>query len=161
MYIFIVEDDPVQFDFIEKSLIEEDEFSNLRIKRAPTEQAFRGMMNDFEKDKPDVILMDVMIRWTDPSPDMPEAPEEVVRDGFYRAGIRCIELLKNNPRTEDIPILVHSVLDKENLEEHLDGFPNVFHIEKTFDPRALARAIRSIVRWPYPGVPTTLNTSRA
>jgi len=147
MYILIVEDDLRQYEFIKKSLIDEDEFSDLRIDRIPTESGFRQRINEFETDRPDVIVMDVMLRWTDPSPDMTAAPEEVERDGFYRAGIRCVELLAKNPRLDNIPILIHSVLDKDDLESsYLNGFPQVKHIEKTFEPQKLARAVRSITR---------------
>src|SRR5277367_6798609 len=71
-----------------------------------TEKALRERLKSKSEFDYDVIILDVMVRWTDFStPD----PEE--EGGYFRAGIRClgeIRKLKNGP---DIPVLIHSAVD--------------------------------------------------
>jgi CheY-like chemotaxis protein len=69
-------------------------------------------------DPPDVIVLDVMLRWTDASPVLSqELPVEVKQQGFYVAGFRCVGYLKRNPRTAAIPYVLYTGLGQENFED--------------------------------------------
>lgn len=142
MYILIVEDDPAQFAYFKEILI--DSFPNLRLNRIITEKDFRDKMKEIANDRPDVILMDIMLRWTDPAPDMSPPPKEVEKEGFFRAGLRCVNLLAQNNSTKRIPIILYSVLE---LKETV--FPSGLRIKllgKDFARNRLKEAIREMTR---------------
>lgn len=142
MYILIVEDDPVQSDFIEHAIKEEKEFFDLQIKRISRESEFRNNFGEIADYKPEVIIMDIMMRWADPAPDMQTPPKEIRDQGFYRAGIRCIQMLSDDERTRDIPIIIYSILDKEDLEEEMKNFLQARYLSKDFDARKIINMIK-------------------
>jgi len=41
-----------------------------------------------------LAVVDMMLRWTDPSPTMEPPPREILEDGSYVAGLRCCRKLK-------------------------------------------------------------------
>ncbi|MGB7207203.1 MAG: hypothetical protein WBD27_00950 [Pyrinomonadaceae bacterium] len=149
MYILIVEDDPDQFKFICDSLKDYNAFPKARIKPIASELEFRKRFEEIGKEKPDVIIMDIMLRWADlgRKEDSPIEfpPKEIKEEGFYRAGIRCVEMLAMGKNTKDIPIILYSILDIEDLESDLKKFPRdrVKYIIKDFDAEKIVRAINS------------------
>ena len=88
-----------------------------------TEYDFRNMLSTVESIMPDVILLDIMLRWTNPSPNMPEYPEEVKEEGFYTAGFRCQKILSSNSKLMHIPIIFYTVLDRVDLQDKLKEVP--------------------------------------
>ena len=142
MYVLIVEDDNSQYDFIKEAL-QEMKFVT-RNEWMRTESEFNERLEEVAADKPDVIVMDIMLRWTDPAPEMKPPPPEVIRDKFYRAGFRCVKKLGANPRTGDIPIIVYSVLE---VPEDLPQRAGVRFLSKNFDAKELERELlRSVKR---------------
>lgn len=145
MYVLIIEDDPVQASFIERSL-EEEGFNKLEIERIATESQFNENFVDISRKKPDIIIMDIMLRWADPSRKkvriMPS--EKVKKEGFYRAGIRCVEMLTKKSETQNIPIIIYSVLDRADLDSDLKKFPQAKYVVKDFDAKKLMRAVHSM-----------------
>jgi CheY-like chemotaxis protein len=144
MYVLIVEDDKVQFQSFEKALRESSVIS--RINRIRTEKEFNDRFEEIALDKPDVILMDIMLRWADPEPDLPPPPPEIDNEGFYRAGLRCERLLARDDRTKNIPIVIYSVLDSGQVGKEIPRRPGVNFLNKTFDLKALERALIDSVR---------------
>jgi hypothetical protein len=67
------------------------------------------------KAQPQVIVIDVMLRWTDPSPDQPPRPPEVIAGGFMRAGLRCFNLIRNNIALAHTKVILFSSLTSEDL----------------------------------------------
>lgn len=143
MYILIVEDDKLQYETIERSILESNRLSKARLERVRTELEFHEKFEEIANDNPTVILMDIMLKWT--SKDrLVEPPPEVEEKGFYRAGLRCERMLANDKRTENIPVLIYSVLGIEDLEGDFEPRPQVKVLDKDFDSRGIDRAIREI-----------------
>jgi CheY-like chemotaxis protein len=142
MYVLIVEDDWAQYEFISQALL------NLkpvpRVVRFGNEKEFNDRFEELAADRPDVILMDIMLRWANPAPQMEQPPEEVKRDGFYRAGLRCERMLAGDERTKEIPVIIHSVLSLE--PEDLPKRAGVKFLPKNFDIKELARELRNVRR---------------
>jgi CheY-like chemotaxis protein len=151
MNILIVEDDPIQFEFIQEGFLQDKKHFEFKIERIATECEFRSSFEQIAHDRFDVIIMDIMLRWTDPSRNMTMPSEKIEKEGFYRAGFRCIEMLKQDSRTKLIPILVYSVLDSEDLESELQLIPNIEYLIKDFDVRKILFKIYAML---------TLNSKR-
>lgn len=120
MRVLIVEDDHFQSEALESLL--EAEIPGTVIFRIRTEREFRQKFEEIALDQPDVVIMDIMLRWTDPSPSMDMPPQDVLSDGFYRAGLRCTKLLLGDPRTRRCHIVVYSALSHERLASDVAGF---------------------------------------
>ncbi|MGB7923155.1 MAG: hypothetical protein WCF57_07915 [Pyrinomonadaceae bacterium] len=145
MYVLIVEDDKVQYQFLKKAL-EDSASINVDVERISTEKGFRDKFPDIALNKPNVILMDIMLRWADPAPDLAPPPPEVKNDGFYRAGLRCERMLAGDERTNDIPVIIYSVLEYDDLGDERPQRPEVKYMDKDFDAKAIERMIREIAR---------------
>jgi CheY-like chemotaxis protein len=142
--ILIVEDDIVQYGFIQSSLERVIRKWELEITRIKTESDFYNELTVIADAKPDIIIMDVMLRWADPSLNIPKPPQEVIDNGFYRAGIRCIKKLFENEKTNDIPVIVYTALDHAALEYELPEIPHVKYVDKDFNPETLRKFILSL-----------------
>jgi DNA-binding NarL/FixJ family response regulator len=142
--IVIVEDDPLQVESLKVSLAV---LRNVQIIEIRTERAFRVGFDQLAAAQPDVVLMDVMLRWTDPAPNMEPPPDEVRSQKFYRAGLRCQKMLSQDDRTRDIPVCLYTVLERADLESELADLPaNVVHIRKESDTRTLVESLREIIK---------------
>src|SRR5258708_17771330 len=132
MYFLIVEDDKLQFSFIENGIRQGRHFSKSRVERIATEYEFIEKLENIATEKPDVILLDIMLRWTDPTPNMTLPPPDIAEEGFFRAGVRCEQRLAADPRTRDIPVIVYSILEKKDFEGEIRPRPEVRYLEKDF-----------------------------
>ena len=146
MYILIVEDDHSQARLIQEALRKEADFGSpdTQIRRMSTESQFRNSLEEIAARKPDVIVMDVMLRWTDPTPDLKPPPDDVRKEGFFRAGLRNAKLLAQDERTKNIPVILYTMLDKIDLE----GTPELLGI--TYLPKdskltPLVHTIRALI----------------
>lgn len=147
MKILLVEDDHVQAEEVRKHLHEE--FHGPKITLLKTEKQFRDQFETIAGNPPDVICLDVMMRWTDPSPDLNiEQIPPNVRDEkggrWRRAGVRCAKLLYEDVRTRDIPVILYTILEEEDLEGELAGLQNVRHVTKDSNLSVLADNIKSL-----------------
>jgi CheY-like chemotaxis protein len=145
MYILIVEDDKLQFNFIKDALTRIETSSIVRIRRIVTELEFRKTFEEIADDKPDVIIMDIMLRWTDPSPEMDLPPADIANEGFFRAGVRCEKMLAEDARTKEIPIMIYSVLEKTDLEGELPQRPQISYLDKDFDATEIKKRLKDLV----------------
>src|ERR1051326_4524395 len=93
--VLIVEDDPMQACFLKERF--EDEFNEVEIFLIGSEKQFREDLKAIEEFAPDLIILDVMLRWMNPSPNMSSMPEDVTETGMYRAGFRCLKSLSESP----------------------------------------------------------------
>ena len=142
-YILVVEDDHLQ----EGPLVErlEAALPDCRIDSIRTEREFRERLAGLRKDRPELVIMDVMLRWDDPRPVAIEPPETVEREGFYRAGLRCAELMTNDPRLSSVPIILYTILEKSDLaREGRMTSGNITHLRKSTDLDTLIRKVREI-----------------
>jgi DNA-binding NarL/FixJ family response regulator len=141
MNILLVEDDYLQSQWLHRHLV--GEFPGAQIRVIHTESQFHSELDELASDPPDVVVMDIMLRWADPAPDMPTPPAEVSENGFYRAGVRCARLLAQRERTSGVPLILYTVLEFRALEEELKSFPlNVIHLRKDSDVSPLIRLLR-------------------
>lgn len=146
MYILVVEDDYLQANLICEKLTSE---FHADVKRISTELEFRLSLNEFEENPPDVIVMDVMLRWTDPSPEIKIPPREVRKEGFYRAGIRCTKILAERDATKHIPVILYTILEHTDLEKQLTDLStvmDVIHLRKESEDDRLVDSIRGLSR---------------
>jgi len=146
MNILIVEDDYLQADSIYEKV---KQAFRLAPQKISTEQQFRTQLNEIEKQPPDLIIMDVMLRWTDPSPDLDieSTPPEVLHQGFYRAGVRCGRLLADSEILRRTPIILYTILERADLEndlKELSGRLRIVHLRKESDPDPLIQLIRDL-----------------
>jgi CheY-like chemotaxis protein len=141
--ILIVEDDHQQVELIEKALHKEPQFagSDTKIQRISTERQFVDGFNEISSNPPHVILMDVMLRWDDPSPDF-QLPKGY--EGFHRAGLRNTEILAKDQRTRNIPVILYTLLTEENLKG-IPERPNVFYLSKVSTLEPMVQLVRSVI----------------
>jgi CheY-like chemotaxis protein len=139
--MLILEDDYLQAEWIQQVIT--DNFKGSKTVRISTEHDFDlGRVNAFQ---PDLILIDVMMRWTDPDSDA-EMPQEIADEGFYRAGLRCERLLRTYGDTEKIPVILYTVLEKADFEVDLENLhPKTRYIEKNSDPTDLIEMIKNLL----------------
>jgi CheY-like chemotaxis protein len=142
MRILLVEDDIIQSDFICDAL--EQEFPGGEVELIKTEQEFRSRLDNIAKRTPDVVIMDVMLRWTDPSPDQVPSPEDVREEGHYRAGFRCRKLLSERGQTKDVPVILYTVLDHADISHELQDISigEVQYLRKESSAGPLLRSVR-------------------
>ena len=114
MKILLVEDDSIQAELIGDKLVEEfaEHNKTCTVERIATESDFRRSFESIARNPPDLIVMDVMLRWCDISENMVPPPPEC--EDFSRAGVRCCQLLKADARTQKVPLVVLTVLYKND-----------------------------------------------
>jgi CheY-like chemotaxis protein len=119
MRALLVEDDSVQFEYVQEKL--SAAFPGLEITAICTESDFRRKFDAVATYPPDIAVVDVMLRWTDASADYVSCPTEVRADkGHYRAGFRCAAMLAADPRTRDVPVIIYSVLDQDDVQAQVE-----------------------------------------
>lgn len=110
----VVEDLEGHWEDVEKHLREAMQL--VAPMRISTEKAFREYLDRLmPADAPDLFIVDMMLRWTDPAPNLAEPPDDVQRGGFVQAGLRCVERILQNPVTAKTPIIINTVLDEEDI----------------------------------------------
>ena len=144
MYILIVEDDHSQAELIEEALKQEADLnsSSYKIRRLSTESQFRDHFEDIAERKPDVIVMDVMLRWTDPAPNAKAPPDDILKEGCYRAGVRNARLLAQNESTKRIPVILYTMLEKIDLGDTSE-LPGLTYLPKDSELAPLVQAVRA------------------
>lgn len=144
-YIVVVEDDHLQ----EGPLIDQinDTFPCGRVKSIYTEHEFREQLTELHREIPDLVIMDVMLRWADPRPGNADPPEEVAREGFYRAGLRCAELIAADDKLRAVPVILYTILEKDDLERQGKPLPaNVTYVRKSTDLDVLLRKVHEFAQ---------------
>jgi DNA-binding NarL/FixJ family response regulator len=137
-YVVLVEDDHIQAESFKDALM--DKYKKIRVDAIPTEHEFERRLDDFVKRPPDVFVIDVMVRGTDPSPDGEYVPQEQ-KGSFFRAGMRCENKLRQ--RKSKTPVILYTVLQKEDLAEDLPSNPRTRLVTKDADFSGLYAAIEN------------------
>jgi CheY-like chemotaxis protein len=99
--IVLVEDDYQDRVKAESSL--RKTIPELEVQCIDTESAFRNWLSQLDGPLPDLVVFDVRLPWTRPSPDMEPAPADY--EGAENAGLRCYELLRNRAGGQRIPVI--------------------------------------------------------
>lgn len=136
--IVIAEDDHLQRQSLRTEL--SIAFPSANFVEISTEREFRQELSRLVGLDRAVFVIDVMMRWCDPSPDMGAIPEDVIHGGSFCAGVRCFAALKN--LRSDARAVVYSVLDESDvpLNEILGGPES--YVRKDSDFSALLQRIR-------------------
>lgn len=142
MKILLVEDDVQQEEAIVDAI--RKEFPEIQIETICTELDFRQSLESIATAPPDLIILDIMIRWTDPRADMVPQPDDVKKETYLVAGIRCEKLLRSRPETELIPVVFYSILEHErDLSNKIPLRPNLnCYLTKGSDPKPLIDKVR-------------------
>lgn len=142
--LVFLEDDPVQSEWLTEELREE--FPDALIELITSEFAFRERIEAFKSSGPDAFILDVMVRWTKPSAEIEDPPIDAKIGGYYRAGIRCAELLR--AQGINSPILLYTILENNDISADIQRLKeakikDVSYVRKESDPRELFKAIRN------------------
>ncbi len=142
--IVIVEDDPLAAARIEDALA--IKVRRVEVVRIATELEFRKKFTDLVQNPPALLVVDIMLRWTDPAPDYERPPNDVREQGYYRAGFRCVESALGSPLLALVPVVLYSVLDQVDIEDELKAMPtHIRFVNKDRGVDALVDEIRSIL----------------
>ena len=119
MRIVLLEDDPHQSKWIQEQI--QRAYSDAEFTVIATEVEFVRSLHSgvFREAPPVAFVLDIMVRWTDPSPKIEEPPADVQFEGFYRAGIRCLRRLRKNHELSKVPVVLFTILDSTDLDHDL------------------------------------------
>jgi CheY-like chemotaxis protein len=144
--VLILEDDSAMSEWLESAIHREMADLRPEIEVLETESEFvLKWLPEFDKglrEKPAVIVIDVMLRWTDPDPDQPPRPPEVIDGGFMRAGLRCLDLIRKHTTLSRSRVVLFTNLSKENLESIGGNADDVEFVQKD-DALVVLRRIRA------------------
>lgn len=144
-HFIVVEDDHLQEGPLAEIL--ESAFDSATVTTLCTESAFREHMRELCANVPDLVVLDVMLRWSDPRPGLPAPPDDVLSDGYYRAGLRCAEMMLGEPRLRGVPVVLYTILEVSDLNRDGRTLPaNATYVGKSSDMEVLVRHIRSRLR---------------
>ena len=144
-HFVVVEDDHLQEGPIADNLV--GMFPDATVEGFATEEQFRAHLPRMRETVPDLVVMDVMLRWASPRPGLPAPPDDVVAGGYYRAGLRCARLMLGDERLRRVPVVLYTILERNDLERDGQTLPsNATYVGKNSEPEVLSRHIRSRLR---------------
>jgi len=108
-HVLIIEDDRLQAGALKLYLSET--YPGVEIRWVATELQFRSEVLAETPLAYSVAIVDMMLRWTDPSANMVMPPEEILQEGFFVAGLRCCREL----RKRGIRCVIFTALDPEKV----------------------------------------------
>jgi DNA-binding NarL/FixJ family response regulator len=135
MNIVLVEDDHHEREEIKGAILER--YPNAVIETINTESDFLAALERFAAKRPDIVLIDIMLRWTDPSPTMLPKPPDA---SFLDAGFRCASALQE--ALPGVATLLYTVLDRQSKKLP----PAVRYVRKSSDFRPLYDAIAELTQ---------------
>jgi len=141
----VVEDDHLQEAPLQDYLT--SVFPDSTVETISTEEDFRLAMPAMRANIPDLVVLDVMLRWSFPRPNPPKPPKDVLSGGYYRAGLRCAQLLQEDALLRDVPVVLYTILELNDLLR--DGQqlpPNSTYVGKNSELDVLVRHIRGVLR---------------
>lgn len=106
-HYLIIEDDKIQAEELARRL----RATGGEVTIISTELEFRNRLATFDRENCRLAIVDMMLRWTNPSRDMVMPPDEISKEGFFIAGLRCCrELWKKR-----IPSVIFTALDPSRV----------------------------------------------
>jgi hypothetical protein len=109
--VLIIEDDSIQSRRLEELIVRN--YPDAVVDKISTEREFHRRFPEMSDCEYKVALVDMMLRWTDPSPRMEAPPSEVVEQGFFVGGLRCRLKL----REKNIPSVIFTIHDRESFPQ--------------------------------------------
>lgn len=117
-------------------------FAGIQVEIFTCESDFHDALRAIVANPPDLFIIDMLLRWTTPRPQMPPRPPHATR---YRAGVRCVQALLASPAKE-VPVIIHSVLERAEIAE-MTTFPtSVSYVQKGNGVAATVRAVLETTR---------------
>ena len=110
----LVEDDYLTGDFWQEELGKSD----IKVERLSQEYAFRQRLPYWRDHKPDIFVLGTWVKWTYPAPDMPEPTEDVIKEGYRRAGERMQGYIAADPILQHTPVIIWGL---ESDDKRLQG----------------------------------------
>jgi len=145
MKVLLVEDDYLQAESLINDF--EEAFKDIEVRRVKTERQFRSEIQEIESFAPDLIILDIMLRWGAPFSEEQLLPEGMEDIGHWRAGFRCLEIISNSKELYNTPVILHSVLAREDIKEELNGLPkHVLVCRKSPSTEELFKFVRSALK---------------
>jgi CheY-like chemotaxis protein len=144
-HFVIVEDDHLQRGPLEDRL--SSVFEDATVDTLCSEGEFREALPRMRDRVPDLVVMDVMVRWDVARHDLPQPPPDVQEEGYYRAGLRAAWLMHDDPALCRVPLVLYTILELGDVQR--DGRvlpPNASYVGKDCDLDVLVRHIRSRLR---------------
>lgn len=136
--VLIVEDNYSDYLTLKGEM--ERRLPNVEFERISTEWQFLQKFEGIAQAPPHVIVVDMMLRWREAHELLPD--ETSPKDDFRGAGLRVLERLSTDNRTESVPVLLCSNVLQEHLRTQISAtHRNVFLATKD----AVAGAAASIV----------------
>ena len=144
-HFVVVEDDHLQESPLTSHLAVD--FPDATLETLTTEEQFRAHLPDMWTRTPDIVIMDVMLKWASPRPDLPPVPDDVAAGRYYRAGLRCARLMLDDHRLRRVPVVLYTILERSDLERDGQTLPaNTTYVGKNAELDVLSRHIRSRLR---------------
>ncbi len=134
--VLLLEDDYLQRTDIRDAL--EGRFGAEVVAKS-TELEFQNDFEQIAENPPEVAILDVMVRWTNPTRDSQFDPEIATHPEV--AGLRCAEMLGTDPRTRQVKIILYSVLGQEERGE-FSSTVKAASLVKEMDLENLLQAVR-------------------
>jgi CheY-like chemotaxis protein len=115
------------------------QFPGVEIRIVETAKRFQHGLDEFVRFSPDVIILDMMVRFTDPDDPDPATGSE--QEDFFTAGARCYEQLRTLKL--ESRVIIYSVIDEGDLRKNNFTELVELHVQKEGEDRsALLDAIR-------------------
>lgn len=145
MRILLIEDDYQYSEEVRLDLSElMDAGGPLKIDVITNEREFREQFNRLADCGYDLAIVNIMVKWERPNAEKKRPDEDVLTGGYYRAGFRCLDLLRRDPRTARLNVVVHSNLDAVFMKEFIENYINEY--TKFVKKSGTAEDLLSIVR---------------
>lgn len=116
MHVVLVDDDHLRAEATKQILVASVDIPENDIEIVTCESDFIWALDArWIDDPPDLFVIDVMLPWVDqPHPGMKPPPSRVLKEGYWRAGIRCAERVRatlgNHPAITVLTVIPRSKL---------------------------------------------------
>jgi len=121
--ILILEDDATMSDWLQESIERDFVNMNPEVEVLESESEFvLQWVPQFEKSPkhpPDVIVIDIMLKWTSPARNQPPRPLDAIKGGYVRGGLRCFDLIRNHHLLSRSHVILLTILTKNDLDNVL------------------------------------------
>jgi CheY-like chemotaxis protein len=108
--IYVVEDDDFQIEWIVE-LLQQNFGNEVEVKQIKTHYEFESSFDAIAADQPAAMIIDVMLQWADTK--LAREPHSL--DSYRRAGLDCRNMLAKDTRTQNVPVMLYSVLNRATV----------------------------------------------
>lgn len=146
--ILVVEDDVLQAESIMHAL--KHSFGDVHVNLVCTVSEFRDQFLVLRDEPPDLVVVDLMLALASLDDlSLESLASNADDDRLHEGGLACLKMLLDDAKTQHIPVIIYTVLDRQDVPETPHLPRHVLFLRKGADDRPLIRAIRSLL----PGLP--------